>query len=281
MPAATARDTVLRLFHEASPRKPKDALTFRTILDALSPQYTKGTVSGRLSELVQAGILEKDDRGKYRLAYAEDKISESLKDLSTLLAKQLPQRALHQTVLWDATPFLAAREDGVLVPIHVVETARFTGGGTARTLADHWESEPSPHIQEFADRDTLLEAIVGELQIPAPRGARQVLVGPVEGHYAGTVLHRTGIRLATPERVLVDFLGLGEPYVADVVRLRLTSANADVRPDRLFVAAQERGLLPSLFAVLNQFRGALPARLAEGYARRLSGAARALVGEPD
>jgi hypothetical protein len=281
MSGSTARDTILRLFYEEDPRKPKDALSFRTILDALSPEYTKGTVSARLSELVQQGILQNDQRGMYRIVYADGKIPRPLLDIWTLLARQVPQRALHQTVLWDATPFLAAREDGALAPIHVVETARFTGGATARMLMDHWEAKPLPHIQEFIDRDTLIEAVVGNLHVPAPTGARQVLVGPAKGRYAATVLDRTGIRLATTERVLVDFLDLKEPSVADVVRLRFTSASADLDPDRLFAAAQERDLLPSLFAVLNQLRGALPKRLEEGYARRLSGAARALVEERD
>lgn len=281
MSDATARDTILRLFHEGGPRKPEGALSFRTILEALSSEYAKGTVSARLSELVQEGILEKGERGTYRLVYADEKLPQSLQDLSALFAKQLTQGALHLTVLWDATPFLAAREDGTLAPVHVVETTRFTGGGTARMLMDHWESKPVPHIQEFADRDTLIEAVVGELQLPAPKGARQILVGPAEGRYAATVLHRTGMRLATSERVLVDFLGLREPSAVEVVRLRLTSASADLDPDRLFAAAQERDLLPSLFAVLNQLRGVLPKRLEKGYVQRLSGGARALVQERD
>ncbi|MGQ0534960.1 MAG: hypothetical protein ACT4PT_02690 [Methanobacteriota archaeon] len=277
MPGVNARERILRLFHEMGPRKPEDALSFRSIRVALSPDYTKGTVSARLSELVQEGILEKDERGKYRLAYADGAMPRPLRDLSALLAEQLPRRALHQTVLWDATPFLAAREDGTLAAVHVLETARFTGGSTARMLTDHWASKPVPHIQEFADRDTVLDAVVGELQVPAPRGARQVLVGPAEGRYAGTVLDRTGLRLATPERIVVDFLELSEPSMVDAVRLRLTSQATNIDPDRLFAAAKERDLLPSLFAVLNQLRGALPRELEESYARKLSGSARAIV----
>lgn len=274
MAPSTARSRILQLFRQGRPRDPEDPLSFDSILEALAPQYTKGTISARLSELVDEGVLERTGRGKYQLVYAQEAVPGDLADLVGLLVEELPERTRNGTVVWDATPVLADSEDGIMAPVHVVETERFTGGSTARMLVDHWPEDPVPHIQEFGDRPTLVEAAFGDPPVNAPPDKRKILVGPAEGLYASTALHPDGVRLATPERVLADVLRLRDPALGEVIRTRLTSTSSPVEPDRLFATADERGLLPDLFAVLSRLRDRLPEDLASGYNERLHGAAR-------
>lgn len=268
---------ILRLFQQSGPRNPQDTISFATILEALSPQYSKGTVSARLSELVDEGLLLRDARGKYRLAYSEEEIPDTLTDLVALLTNQLSEGKLHATILWDATAVLADSEDGIMAPIHVLETESFTGGSTARMLLDHWPGEDTPYVEEFGDRDTLLETALGTAPVNAAPDQQKVLIGPAEGKYASTQLHPQGIRLATPERILGDLLGQDDPTLGDIARVRLTSPHATIDPDRLFAAAEERDLLPDLFALLGQLRDRVPAPLGDAYNRRLHGATRSAM----
>ncbi len=277
MALSTARTQILHLLQHGAPRDPEEAMTFNTILEALSPEYTKGTVSARLSELVDEGILERAGRGAYRLAYTTEALPDALEDLVNLLGERLPERTRHGTVLWDATPVLADREDGVMNPVQVLETEHFTGGSTARMLLDYWPTDPIPHVEEFGDRITLLEAVFGTAPTNAPPNARRVLVGPASGLYAATMLHPEGIRIATPERILADALGQADPNAGEIARVRLTSPHVQLDPDRLFAAASERGLLPDVFAVLSRLSDRLPSKLRTAYTQRLHGAARAAM----
>lgn len=275
MSASTARAMVLQLFREAGPRQPEDPISFSTVMDALSSQYSKGTISARLSELVDEGILERSGRGTYRLVYTREPIPDALADLIELLTDQLPERTLQGTVVWDATPVLADSEDGVVAPVQVLETERATGGSTARMLLDRWPTGDIPHVEEFADRTTLLEAALGGAPVNAPAGRRRILIGPAEGLYAATQLRQEGIRMASRERILTDLLWLEDPTAGEIAQLRLTSPSVDLDPGGLFAAAGERGLLPDLFAVLVSLRERLPGALQVAYDDRLSGAARA------
>lgn len=277
---ATARATILRLFQQGAPRDPGDPISFATILEALSPEYSKGTVSARLSELVDEGILLRDARGTYRLAYTEEPIPDALAGLADLLADRFPQGKRQGAVLWDATAVLADSEDGVMAPVHVLETESFTGGSTARMLLDNWPGDETPYVEEFSDRITLLEAALGSAPVNASPSQRRFLIGPAEGNYASTQLHPQGIRLATPERILADLLGQDDPALGDIARVRLTSPHASIDPDRLFAAAGERDLLPDLFALLGQLQGRLPEALEEAYSRRLHGATRSAMEDP-
>lgn len=275
MAGPIARTMILRLFQQGAPRDPEEPISFATILEALSSQYSKGTISARLSELVDEGILERSGRGDYRLVYTQASIPPRLVDLVDLLADQLPERTLHGTVVWDATPVLADTEDGVMASIQVLETERFTGGSTARMLLDHWTGEEVPHVEEFPDRDALLDEVIAGGPTNAPVGKPRVLVGPAEGLYAGTMLRPEGIRLASPERILADLLWLDDATAGDIARTRLTAPSADIDPAHLFAAADERNILPDLFAVLSSLRDRLPTELGRAYNERLHGAARA------
>lgn len=275
MSAKTARSMILRLFRQGSPREPDEPISFATILDALPPRYGKGTVSARLSELVDEGILERIGRGDYRLAYTDEPIPEGLRELIDLLTEELPERTLHGTIVWDATPVLADSEDGVMAPTRVLETERFTAGSSARMLIDRWPSEPVPHIEEFSDRDMLIDATLGGQPTNAPASKPRILIGPAQGLYAATRLLPEGIRLASPERILIDLLSLEDPSAGDIARIRLTSPTASLDPMRLFATAEERNILPDLFAVLNAQSERLPDDLNQAYNDRLHGAARA------
>lgn len=282
MAAGTAREMILRLFQETSPREAHEAISFSSILEALSPEYRKGTVSARLSELVDEGLLERKGRGQYRLVYSADPIPESLRPLTALLTELIPERTLHSTILWDVTPYLAKAEDGVVRAVHVLETAPGTpAGGTARMLLDHWPQGPKPAIREYADRYTMLETIFGGLIAHAPRGSGQVLVAPADRLYAATELHPEGIRIATQERVLADMLWLDDPASGEIIQLYLTSQNAKTDPKRLIAASDERDLLPDLFAVLGRFRERLPEQLRTEYAQALHGTARRFLEDDD
>lgn len=271
-----ARDQLLRQFNVERAGTP---ISFRTFLDTFSPQFSKGTISARLSELVQEGVLAKDSRGKYALALDRERVSPNLRDLTAVLTRMLPPEALQSTILWDATPFLRDREDGVLAPVLVVETTRRATGSTARMLIDRWPSKTIPHIEEFADRDTLLEAVFGSLELQAPRSAHLVLVGPSEGKFAATLLRPEGFRVASPERILADLLDQRDPGLAAVARLRLTSPRVSLSASRLLAAAKERDLLPSVFAILTQLRSGLSPELRAGFLQRLKGAAKAILEE--
>lgn len=275
MGASTARTEILRLFRHAGPRDPDEPISFATIRDALAPEYTKGTVSARLSELVDEGILEKSSRGQYRLAYTEEEIPDALREIVDLLTERLASDALQGTIVWDATPVLADSEDGVMAPVRVVETERFTGGSTARTILDYWPGEETPHVEEFADRITLLETVFGTEPAMASADEPQVLVGPAESKYAATTLNPEGIRLATPERVLADLLNQSDPSAGEIARVRLTASQANLDPERLFSAAEERDLLADLFAVLSRHETRIPDQLREAYRQRLRPASRA------
>ncbi len=269
---------ILRLFQEAGPRGPEDPISFGTILDALSSRYTKGTISARLSELVDEGILERSGRGSYRLVYTREPIPDALGELVDLLTHELPERTLQGTVAWDATPVLADSENGVMAPVQVLETERATGGATARMLLDRWPGGDIPHVKEFADRASLLEAALGGAPVNAPAGRRRILIGPAEGLYAATRLREEGIRLASPARILADLLCLEDPTAGEIAQVRITSPNANLDPTGLFAAAEERGILPDLFAVLASLRERLPEGLRTAYTGRLHGAARTAAG---
>ncbi len=276
MATPSSREQLLRRFNA----EPRDTLiSFRTFLDALSDQFSKGTISARLSELVQEGILAKDSRGNYALAYERENVPPNLRELAALLRRLLPPPALQSTVLWDATSFLQDREDGVLAPVLVVETTRRATGTTARLLIDQWPATNRPHIEEFADRDTLLDAVFGSMELQAPRSAELVLVGPSEEKFAATLLQPDGCRIASPERILADILDRNDPGLAAVARLRLTSPRANLIPARLLAAAQDRDLLPSVFAILTQLRTRLSPDLRAGFEKRLKGAAVAILEE--
>jgi hypothetical protein len=267
---------LLRRFNQELRGNP---ISFRTFLETFSPPFSKGTISARLTELVQEGILEKNSRGKYALAYGSENVSTNLRKLAALLKRLLPTPALQATILWDATPFLRDREDGVLAPVLVVETTRRATGSMARLLIDRWPTTKIPHIEEFADRDTLLEAVFGMMELQAPRSAHLVLVGPSEEEFAATLLQPQGCRIASPERILADLLLQSDPGMAAVARLRLTSPRATLNPSRLLAAAQERDMLPSVFAILTQLRTSLSPAMRAGFEQRLKGAAKTIVEE--
>jgi len=271
----TSAEAVLRIFHEAGPRDPGDAITFDTILTALRPHYSKGTVSARLSELAKAGILRSDERGKYRLAYADLPVPAPLQTLVGILKGQLPPRTLHGTVVWDATPHLATLEDGVMADIHVVETSRFTAGGTARMLLDAWPGEDAPHVQEFGDRGLLIEAVMGRAELNLRAGQPRVLVGPSEGHYTGTVLLREGVRMTSAERFLADLLGTQDPSASDSAWLALVQDT--IEPARLFAVATERGLTPQLYVILAGLLHEVPSTLREAFLERVQEPARTIL----
>ncbi len=274
MAGPTTREQIMRRFNQvAGP----NALSFSSLLEALSPPYSKGTISARLSELVQEGVLERDSRGTYSLAYEAAALSPALREVASNLEARLPRLALPSIVLWDATPFLNDREDGVLAPVLVVETAGLALGSVARMLRDHWRARQVPHIEAFADRDTLLEAVFGEMELQAPRGARLVLVGPSEEQFASTALQKGGLRIAMPERVIADLLEQDDPSLAAIVRLRLTSERPELDAGRLFAACQERGIPPSLFVVAGALSEELPPGLRNGLNRRVTGAARVIA----
>lgn len=269
-----AREQILLRFNQEPSPLP---ISFRSLLEAFSPPFSKGTVSARLSELVQEGVLQKDARGKYALAYQPSALSPGVRELASTLGKLIPRSAMQSIVLWEATPFLRDREDGVLAPVLVVETSGLALGSTARMLRDHWPSSRPPHIEEFADRDTLLHAVFGELELQAAPQARLVLVGPSAELFASTALQPAGFRVASAERIVADLLGQDGPALAAVARLRLTSKRPALDPTRLFAAADERGLLPSLAATLAGLSEELPPSLREALLRRLTGAARTIV----
>jgi hypothetical protein len=276
MATPSSREQLLRRFNG----EPQDtSISFRTFLAAFSPQFSKGTISARLSELVQEGILERDSRGNYALAFERENVSPNLRELATVLGRLLPVPALQSTVLWDATPWLRDREDGVLAPVLVVETTRRATGSTARLLIDQWPTTRIPHIEEFADRDTLLEAVFGAMELQAPRSAQLVLIGPSEEKIAATLLQPDGCRIASAERILADMLDQSDPGMAAVARLRLTSPSVGLSFSRLLAAAQERDLLPSVFAILTQLRTGLSPELRAGFEGRLKGAAKVIVAE--
>lgn len=276
MVASSARQDILRLLSEAGPRAPGDPVSFATLRSALS-RHPKGTLSARLSELVAEGLLTKDRRARYRLARSDEKPPETLRALAALLKERQSDRALMQTVIWEATPFLRTFEDGQGAPVLVVETPRFTGGATADLIREHGKAPLAQFVQEFSDRQTLLEAVMGNLRLPASKGATRILVGPCEGKLAATTLTRGGFRIARAERILADFLAFGDPNAAEPIRMRLTSPSANLNPDSLFAAARERDILPSLFVVANELRASLPPRLRESFAEKLRLPARSLV----
>ncbi len=280
MAGPTARTLILRLFQQGAPRDPDEPISFSTILEALSSQYSKGTISARLSELVDEGILERRGRGAYRLTYSKEPVPERLAPLVELLMSELPPRTLQGTVVWDATPVLADSEDGVMAPVQVLETERFTGGQMARTVLDRWPGDTIPHVEEFQDRDELLDAALGAAPVNAPTNKPRILVGPVEGLYAATRLRPKGIRMASPERILADLLWRDDPTAGEIAAVRLTSPSASLDPAQLFAAAEERKILPDLFAVLTSLRERLPSALEHAYTERLHGAARTATEGP-
>lgn len=276
MTSPSAREQLLRRFNAEPSGTP---ISFRTFLDTFSSQFSKGTISARLSELVQEGILAKDSRGKYALAYEKEKLSRNLRELAEVLTSLLAPPALQSVVIWDATPFLQDREDGALGPVLVVETTQRATGPMARSLVDRWPTTAAPYIQEFSDRDTLLDAVFGSMELQAPRAAQLVLVGPSEEKFAATLLQPNGLRVASPERILADILERNDPNLAAVAQLRLTAPRSNLSPARLMAAAQERDVLPSIFAILTRLRNRLSQDLRDSFEQRLSGAAKVILEE--
>lgn len=236
-------------------------------------QPTPSAIRGQLTTLRQEGVVERPERGHYALVRADPSETPSLSRLVDLVEDTLRPEAMRRTVLWDATPYLEATEDGSPGTRLVVERKQ------AAALQDEvevtWPRDEQLFTWTVKTKGPLGLAL-WEPDDPAPYRIPTGIVFVERERLGATGLTPRGYRTPFPERVAVEFLGFEGPANAAPV-VRKTLRDPSTRFPRLWQAAENLGATADLAALLAGTRETLHQDLREAFLERLPPLVRTLV----
>lgn len=243
----TVRDQLLGILTESP-----EPLTVGDILAKLQAAgvsaKAENPVRGRLTQLVEEGVVEKPGRGTYGLArvqHVPTRLEATLYEMTKLTFKE---RALRTAVLWDATPFLELTEDGA--PGHRLVFEHADAEQLKDVVESKWpEAQGRPHVWIVREKGPLGDAFL-EPDHPSPGQIPLGIVLVPHERVGGTGLTPQGYRTPFPERVIAEFLGLGAPrdIAKDVVSRLIFRPEFNV--ERAWKAAHAFHVRGHLYALL-------------------------------
>lgn len=233
--------------------QPATAVDVGEIVESVSQQYDEhervpkdNEIRGRLTQLHKEGVVERPERGRYRLVQREPNETDELVQLVEVVSEFIRPEALRQTVLWDASPYLQLAEDG--------------GPGT-RLVVEH-EHAISLRDEVAVAWPTDMDVATWTANTTGPLGPTiwapddsvtyrtpTGIVFVEREKFGATGVTPTGYRTPFPERVVIEFLGTDGPAeAAAIVQTMLNDPTTDF--DRLWQAAASLGTAVPLASML-------------------------------
>lgn len=255
-------------------------LSVGEIVDAVHDQFAErdrlpedNEIRGRLARLRKEGVLERPERGRYRLVRAEPNETDDLLRLVDIISERVRSDELRRSVLWDATPYLRLSEDGGPGVRLVVEHKQ------AASLQDEVEvawTGDEPLATWSTKTSGPLGPRLWEPKSPAPYRLPVGIVFAEREKFGGTGLTSGGYRTPFTERILVEFLGEdGPPEAAPIVRTLLTDQSVGL--ERLWAAAETLGATVDVGALLAGPGTEIRPQLRADFIAKLSPAVRSLL----
>ncbi len=200
------RDHILALLLEAK----EEGLSVQELHDQLEKQGTPaatGPLRGRLSELLQIGVVDQIGKARYTLTRSHEALGEPIEGLVEFLHSYLRPEEMARTVVWDATPYLALSEDGVQGRHVVVETRLATQ--LLEVLNSEYESRKG-HGAWLVPRQHNRAGPLGGALTSEPRGhdPGMDIALVAEERIGGTAVNRRGFRTPFSERIMLEFLSM-------------------------------------------------------------------------
>lgn len=261
---SSVRDHILEVLEEALDGVPSDEL-----VAAVQEKYQGGArtplareVTGRLTDLRDEGVIERPDRGMYRLARAETPSSGLQDQVAAVLRSKWRAKPLRRLVLWDATPYLELTEDGAPGSRIVIEHAN--AAALQEVLAGAWPGNERPVFWATKTKGPL-----GELLWAPDDTVGRIDMGVLlvdRERIGGTGMTTNGYRAPFRERILLEFLEMESDRGAPVIEALLRS---DADMDRLWASANALGVLSDLNALLAGCLDRLPEGTAKAYLGKL------------
>jgi hypothetical protein len=215
-------------------------------LDARDRLPGDNEIRGRLAQLRKEGVLERPERGQYRLVRAEPNETEALIELVNLISNRVRPNELRRTVIWDATPFLSVSEDGIRGTRLVVEHDQ--AGALEDEVGVEWSGDRVAASWITKRSGPLGPRQWGPKESPSYRMDVGIVFAERE-KLGGTGLTENGYRTPFDERVVTEFLGEdGPPEAAPIVRNLLNQSDLDF--DRLWAASETMGVTLDTGALL-------------------------------
>jgi hypothetical protein len=274
---STVRSTLLEILSALKGDEsisPEEILRLATEPSRSSSPPTQSVVSGRLSDLVREGIVEKPDRGRYRLTRTSDAGTPLESEMGSRLQNVLRKEHLSTLVLWEATPYLEWNEDGPPGTRLVVEypEAKAIQG----TVLSQWPQVETPEAWTTRRKGPIGSALwdnpdqtmqPGRPAIVFVASSRKKTRGktPMMAGLGGTALAPAGYRRPLRERVLCEFLGKDlEPELAKSVIDNILLSTQNTRPlefKRLQQAAEAIKVEKELTVLLTAAYSRLPSQI--------------------
>lgn len=260
---------ILTVFED---RKAGAVLSVREIVDSVTERIDDrerlpgdNEIRGRLTRLRKEGVLERPERGQYRLVRGTPNESGALIELVNIVSDRMRPDELRRTVIWDATPFLSLSEDGSPGTRLVVEHER--AGALEDEVEVAWSGNTAVATW-ITKRRGPLGIRLWEPSDPAPYRMEVAIVFAEREKLGATGLTEKGYRTPFNERVITEFLGDDGPPDAAPIVLTLLD-DSDIQFERLWAASENMGVTVDTAALLAgmgdelraELRAKLPAKL--------------------
>lgn len=230
-------------------------------------------IRGRLSQLRKEGVLERPERGRYRLVRGEVNETGALIQLVEIISDRMRTDELRRTVIWDATPFLSLSEDGSPGTRLVVEHEQ--AGALEDEVEVEWSGDNSATTW-ITKGDGPLGVRLWEPSSVAPYRIDVGIVFAEREKLGATGLTEQGYRTPFNERVITEFLGdVGPPEAAPIVRSLLNDSDIDF--ERLWAASENMGVTVNTGALLAGMGDELRPELRSHFMENLSPAVTPLL----
>lgn len=270
----SVRDAILDALAELHPGSTHGVDELERAVQQRRPNKTSARdVRSRLVALRHEGVVERLERGQYRLARGTRHWTALERRLLDILNRAWRPEALARLVLWDATPYLDLSEDGA--PGQRVVIEHEDAGGLRETIQQAWPERP---VQWSVNGRGPLDGRLLEPDDEVGRIDTGIIL--VERERIGaSVLTPEGVRAPTLERIALEFMGMDE---APDIGLAVTQAlllRSELDHRRLWQAATAIGNRTDLATILTACYDRLPPKLRQEYRKRMPAVAALLMEE--
>lgn len=268
---------ILSVFED---READAVLSVREIVDSVEERIDDrerlpgdNEIRGRLTRLRKEGVLERPERGQYRLVRGEPNETGALSELVEIISDRMRTDEFRRTVIWDATPYLSVSEDGSPGTRLVVEHEQ--AGAMVDEVEVAWSGNESAATW-ITKRNGPLGIRLWEPSSAAPYRIEVGIVFAEREKLGATGLTEKGYRTPFKERVITEFLGEdGPPEAAPIVRNLLN--DSDIEFERLWAASENMGVTVNTGALLAGMGDELRPDLRSPFMENLSPAVKPLL----